>query len=200
MYSFFKSSPKDILIDWLIERERDARETSMSCLLYAPRLEIKPTTQVCALTRGGTCNPLVHRMTLQPPEPWARPIRVLNTLCWEWHFPSAVFLPTNYSLCLSIIKTSSKFNLRDVLRNTRPALSKLCTSSQTIWVWKTVPAQKSLREMTTECHVLSWMECCIWKGHLEKPRDIWIKFKGGLVTVCLHIGSLTVTNVPNVTM
>ena len=48
------------------ERER---ETSICCLPYAPRLEIEPSTQLCALTRNQTCNFLVYWTMLQPTEP-----------------------------------------------------------------------------------------------------------------------------------
>ena len=51
------------------ERERERhlheRETLIGCLLYASQLEIKPTTQIWALTRDWTYTLLVYGMTLQ---------------------------------------------------------------------------------------------------------------------------------------
>ena len=49
--------------------ERYTETLMWGCLLYPPHEGMEPTTQACALTENRTCKLLVHRLTLQPPEP-----------------------------------------------------------------------------------------------------------------------------------
>ena len=51
------------------KKHRCERETSISCLPYAPQPGIKPTTKVCALSGDGTHNLLVCETMLQLTEP-----------------------------------------------------------------------------------------------------------------------------------
>ena len=69
------------------EKHQCERETSISCLPEAPRPGIKPSTQVCALTKDQTCNLLVYERTPQPTE--SHPARVR----WSfWNLPNKTSL------------------------------------------------------------------------------------------------------------
>ena len=50
------------------ERERNInlRDTSISCLSYAPKLGTWPATQACVLTGNWTSDLLVHKPVLNP--------------------------------------------------------------------------------------------------------------------------------------
>ena len=76
-----------------LERKGE-RETSIGCLLYVPRPEIKPTTQVCTLTRIQTHNLLVQD---DAPTKWAVPARA-GFSCIEFlHDCQLEFHHLNYS-------------------------------------------------------------------------------------------------------
>ena len=51
------------------ESHRCERETSIDCLLHAPQLGTKPTTQACAPNRNGTSDLSICGTNAQPPEP-----------------------------------------------------------------------------------------------------------------------------------
>ena len=72
VYFYFYSHQRTWLLIFFLGRgegwEKEERIT-YPCLLHAPQLGTKPTTQACALIRHQTRDLSVHRNFLQPTEP-----------------------------------------------------------------------------------------------------------------------------------